>query len=566
MLKHCLLFFCFIFIGFIIYQNGLYSSYIFEDDTLDITQSEPFFRQGLIPTLIHFFNTPTLSDSERPITALSFWVNYKIFGPDPLGFRLVSLFIHALVCFSIFFLCKNWPGVNPSSLAAAAAALLFLVHPLHVSAVQLFVVERAVLLAGLFGICSLIFFLKYIRSPKRIFLGLSLTCLVLSVLSKPDGVAFLLILLGFITFFRIRLPLWAYPTFFLIPSILLVFFVLNLHPINPLMAWYKYLSVQTRVTAAYLWLFFWPFDLNSLYSIKPDPNIFHNGSWAFILGHLSVLTIIFGYLRKYNVPFFLAGISIYLAFIPESSFFPLQTYLYEYRAYLPYIFLSVLIYLFILKMPQPKIGVAILLCICVIFSFTTYSRSVKRSLKLNYDIAFIKDPRSMDQVNYRIIYSLIIQGEKDKMREALRCLISQNRPSQDIYKAIYIMFNQVDKPLNTEQEKLVKTYLEQCKTAVELSCLLRIIEALTISPIILDRDSFKHDILFNKYDLFLNSSAPSLKGLRSELHDIDKRLINRYLTQKTLKNEEEIRLNQAQAVLRLLSMSSHMSIKNKFNE
>lgn len=91
--------------------------------------------------------------SYRPITVLTFRLNYLVHELDPLGYHLVNILLHAAVTLMYHSLCSSLlsrPG-------AAVAALLFAVHPVHTEAVS-GVVGRAELLASLFFLSAL---LKY---------------------------------------------------------------------------------------------------------------------------------------------------------------------------------------------------------------------------------------------------------------------------------------------------------------------------------------------------------------------------------------------------------------------
>ena len=89
--------------------------------------------------------------SYRPLTVLSFRLNYLLHELQPLGYHLVNLLLHAGVTLLYHSLCARLL----SRPAAALAALLFAVHPVHTEAVT-GVVGRAELLASLFFLSALL--------------------------------------------------------------------------------------------------------------------------------------------------------------------------------------------------------------------------------------------------------------------------------------------------------------------------------------------------------------------------------------------------------------------------
>jgi tetratricopeptide (TPR) repeat protein len=68
----------------------------------------------------------------RPLTTLSYSLNYAVGGLDPFGFHLLNLLLHAAVCVLVLLLGLR---VGLGLPAATAAAMLFAVMPIHVEAV-----------------------------------------------------------------------------------------------------------------------------------------------------------------------------------------------------------------------------------------------------------------------------------------------------------------------------------------------------------------------------------------------------------------------------------------------
>lgn len=85
----------------------------------------------------------------RPVSHLSFAVDWAVSGGDPRVFHVVNVALHALVSALVFLLARSGLGV----LGAGAAALIFAVHPVHVEAVAN-LVGRAELLATAFTLLT----------------------------------------------------------------------------------------------------------------------------------------------------------------------------------------------------------------------------------------------------------------------------------------------------------------------------------------------------------------------------------------------------------------------------
>ena len=71
--------------------------------------------------------------SYRPLCVATFRLNYMLHGLEPMGYHLVNVLLHAVVCYLYVQLCalvftQVWP--------AFLAGLLFALHPIHTEAVS----------------------------------------------------------------------------------------------------------------------------------------------------------------------------------------------------------------------------------------------------------------------------------------------------------------------------------------------------------------------------------------------------------------------------------------------
>ena len=129
--------------------------------------------------------------SYRPLTSLSFRLDWILAPGSPSQFHLTNLLLHALVShlFHTFLL-----SLLPSSPTALTAALLFAAHPIHTEAVA-GVVGRAELLSAVFFLLTLITHRRHGWS-----LGTSLLAAAATLAKEPGltvlGVCFVLELVG----------------------------------------------------------------------------------------------------------------------------------------------------------------------------------------------------------------------------------------------------------------------------------------------------------------------------------------------------------------------------------
>jgi tetratricopeptide (TPR) repeat protein len=128
----------------------------------------------------------------QPLSWVSLGLDYELWGMDPKGYHLTNLIVHALNALLVFAVLHELlravdAGPRRRCWAAAAGAILFAVHPLRVESVA-WITERRGLLAALFALASILFYLRAHR-PERVRPALALLAgsfllFVASLLSK----------------------------------------------------------------------------------------------------------------------------------------------------------------------------------------------------------------------------------------------------------------------------------------------------------------------------------------------------------------------------------------------
>jgi hypothetical protein len=175
----------------ILYAITLGGSYVYDDTIL---HEDPRFTH---PALWWKFWTDQYMPGAvdrlyRPLTCMTFAVQYSLHGDRPWLYHLVNWLLHAGVAAAVAELARRLMGFR----VALVAGILFAIHPVHVEAVA-GLVGRAELLCALASLIALILFLK----PMTAWRGSSIcVCLVVAILSKEQGIllpGFLLALLPF---------------------------------------------------------------------------------------------------------------------------------------------------------------------------------------------------------------------------------------------------------------------------------------------------------------------------------------------------------------------------------
>ena len=182
-------------ITLLVYANTLQNGYVLDD--LAVIQNNSLVKEGFsgIPELL---TTPRfkgfeniVNDSYRPLSLVTFAIEYQLFGPNPTEGHLFNiLFFAGCVVLLFIFLNKLFNGRKTG--IAVVAALLFAVHPVHTEVVAN-IKSRDELLCFFFAFWSLNVFINYIKEGKPAQLITGALLLFLSYLSKETVIAFLVV-------------------------------------------------------------------------------------------------------------------------------------------------------------------------------------------------------------------------------------------------------------------------------------------------------------------------------------------------------------------------------------
>src|SRR5260370_11664264 len=138
----------------------------------------------------------------RPVFILSYLIDTKLWGLNPVGFHLSNIAFHSLNSISVFALSFRMlanlklPSVTLQGLSLAPGSL-FLLHPSHTEAVS-WISGRVDVLATFFCLAALLSYLSYARCMRASQLACSLLFFSLALLAKESAVClpFLVIILG----------------------------------------------------------------------------------------------------------------------------------------------------------------------------------------------------------------------------------------------------------------------------------------------------------------------------------------------------------------------------------
>ncbi|MCM8794222.1 MAG: tetratricopeptide repeat protein [Candidatus Omnitrophica bacterium] len=175
------------------YHNSV-GGVLFWDDNETIVNNvyvqNPKYIEEVFRTSYHS-GSGNLSPNYRPLTTLTFMVDYQLWKLKPFGYHLTNLLIHAMCVLLLFSLFKRITG---DSRVACLAGLLFGVHPINSEAVN-YVSNRTDLLMLFFFLLGFLSYIRFRLKGNRFYLALTALFYVFSLLSKEMGVVLPLFLI-----------------------------------------------------------------------------------------------------------------------------------------------------------------------------------------------------------------------------------------------------------------------------------------------------------------------------------------------------------------------------------
>ena len=134
------------------YLNSLPNQFIFDDI--------PLVQNSLNVVEMGFWD---LVRSYRPLRYISYALDYRIFGMNPWGFRLMNIFYHSLTVIAVFWMLQVF-GLTKR--AAFISALLFAIHPVNTDSVA-YISGRRDVIMGLFYVLSIGMFMKFYNGVRQ---------------------------------------------------------------------------------------------------------------------------------------------------------------------------------------------------------------------------------------------------------------------------------------------------------------------------------------------------------------------------------------------------------------
>ncbi len=309
----------------------------------------------------------------RPVSYLSFYLNYLFFGngiEHLKSYMLINFILHCLNSLLVFFVILKISGndFKLSSFVTFAWAL----SPVNSLAVN-YIVQRMTELMMFFGFVSFLFFIEFCKKKGFWRMAISLFFLILSVLSKENGILFVVLFLFYLVWFRnLKIDIKKLYVLLILLFLFFVVFTSNyflpgaiLRGFTP----FKRLLTESRVIVFYLKNLVVPVpsDIFLYLDFPLSTSLFHPFSTFFSSFFLFGLFLSSYFLFNKNRLASFGVVSFFLFHVLESTTIPLYIAFFH-RNYVASVFFFLAFFSFFFKFIK-KDFVVFLVTVILVFNF-----------------------------------------------------------------------------------------------------------------------------------------------------------------------------------------------------
>ncbi|MDM1249714.1 hypothetical protein HXZ77_00900 [Acinetobacter johnsonii] len=478
-------------LSFLIYLPGLSGDYVF-DDIANIIENQKIAITSLdYSSLKAAFWSGDAGPLGRPISMLSFAINYYFTGFEPYFFKLTNLIIHLMNGIILYFISLklfenidfNNEEVNKNKYLALMVSVIWLIHPLNLTSV-LYVVQRMTSLSTLFGLLALLIYFTWRSKPLNLsnsivpLVGVFLA-LCCSVFSKESGLLFVGLIYWVelcifktnnfekkpIVLFGVKLNyiLWLGVVF----AIFALIYISLPFVGNPNLGGRDFNTIErlyseTRVIFYYLKMIFFPLlsDL-SLYhdDFEISKNIITPITTLYSIVGIFLISIFSLFLfKKLPLVLFAWGWFI-ISHLMESTFISLEL-IHEHRNYFASMGFIIAVVYGLSKFKFNKVRPLIYI-VCAVYimnlAFTTWQRAVIWSNLVDHAAFEVEMHPTSDRANYQMarVYLKLMEKEPEKKayyaNQAEKYLLQAHesyKPANGSWFAQLHLASYLDKPIS----------------------------------------------------------------------------------------------------------------------
>jgi tetratricopeptide (TPR) repeat protein len=326
--------------GLLLYSPAFDGDFVFDDFGL------PFQHSTRVEPLSAWLS------GVRPVLMFSYWLNDRVWGPDPLSYHILNFLIHVASTGLVFLVLHRllelagW-AARSRVIGAVLGAVVFLIHPLETESVS-YIAGRSESLSALFVLLAYSVFLyraKEAISWKEAIAVSALFGVAVGAKENAVSLAGVLILTDLywpVPFsFRSLRANWRLYALLAPGALVGAALVLRMLMSAPTagfslrsFTWYQYFFTEARAVFTYLRLAVLPYGQSVDHDFAPSRTILEHGAIFYIAALALLVALAIRMRRRYPLSCF--GLLLFLVLLaPTSSVVPIADALVERRMYLP---------------------------------------------------------------------------------------------------------------------------------------------------------------------------------------------------------------------------------------
>jgi tetratricopeptide (TPR) repeat protein len=403
--------------GFLLYIKSTSFGFTDLDDRILIIEFQPLI--GKISNLPSLFQRGVFNATQdyyyRPVLMLSLMLDAQVAGVSPKFYHFVNIALHLISASLLYLLLIK---LKIKDFTAFFLALIFVVHPVLTQAV-VWIPGRNDSLLAVFGLLSILFFIKYAEEGKPLQLFLHFFFLIISLLTKETAIAIPLVCITYLFLLseqKKAISRWVYLSGGWLICIMSWYFLRSLYTISKsgmLSGMFSNTFEKIKIFLGYLGKIFFPFNL-SVFPIEEDTTIIYG------LLALGLLTALIYFSKDRNLQMMFFGFSWFLLFLLPVLIIPhdVNDQNFEHRLYLPLMGMMIVLSQTILfSKIHSKIFLVSALSTIILFAAINFSHAKKFKSEIIFWENAVKDSPHSSYALVRLGSRYFVKGEKEKAKK-----------------------------------------------------------------------------------------------------------------------------------------------------
>jgi len=435
-------------IAVLVFANSLSNKFVYDDKHF-IVENPAIRSLKNIPaffTDLNSFSTKGDFYIYRPLSAIAYAMEYRLFKLNPVIFHVLSVAWHVAVCVMLYFTLSL---VLKDKSASLLSALLFAVHPAQAESVS-WVSQRSNLISLFFFLLALYLWIKESRAP-------SVACYALALLGKEMAITLPVILILYDVYFprkdgsdRVGVKRTSYLPFFGAAILYLILRTVVLGRLGGQERFiggsvYAALLTMAKSALFYARLLLLPVGLCADHGFVPAGSVFEPAV-ALSLSAVSLALFSAVFLFGKNKAAFFFILWFFVTLLPVSNLVPLQEIVVAERfLYFAAIGFCVLFSLALLSLPEKpaRVFAAIVL---IFYSCLTVKRNGEWKDEFSFCKATIRENAASQRAYTSLGVAYVERGDYEKGIECYREAIRINPGYAVAYCDLGVAFCKLAKP------------------------------------------------------------------------------------------------------------------------